>query len=83
MKAVRQLSGAVVLTLALSFTALAGNMDTPGVTQPPPPSDPLTGEVSVIGVTSSGTYSSEESGAVDSATEIALYLFGSIVSSAF
>jgi hypothetical protein len=36
MKNLRQLCMALVLTLSLSVVALAGQVDCPGVTQPPP-----------------------------------------------
>jgi hypothetical protein len=84
MRKLKQLCIATVLTLALSFTAFAGIMDTPGVTTPPPPTDQSTstGDMSTSDVTSDGT-SSGDMEATDSVTEITLYLFDSIVSSIF
>jgi hypothetical protein len=83
MRQLKQLCIAMVLTLALSFTAFAGIMDTPGVTTPPPTGQSTsTGDMSTSDVTSDGT-SSDDMEATDSVTEITLYLFDSIVSSIF
>jgi hypothetical protein len=83
MRKLKQLCIATVLTLALSFTAFAGIMDTPGVTTPPPiDQSTSTGDMSTSDVTSDGT-SSGDMKATDSVTEITLYLFDSIVSSIF
>ena len=46
MKNLRQLCGVVVLTLALTVSAFAGQIDCPGVVDPPPPPDATaTGQV--------------------------------------
>lgn len=82
MRKIKQLCIAAVLTLALSFNAFAGIMDTPGVTSPPPSQPSMTGDMHTPGVTASETLSSEAT-AIDSATELALYLFDSMMYSIF
>lgn len=83
MRKLKQLCIATVLTLALSFTTFAGNMDTPPfTTPPPPPQSSLTGDMSTPGVTASEA-SNSETAAIDSVRELALYLFDSMMSSVF
>jgi hypothetical protein len=82
MKTLKQFCITTVLTLALSSTALAGIIDTPGVTAPPPPSDPaVTGEMSTPGIVATDT-SGGETG-IDSVAALAEYLFSSMMSSVF
>jgi hypothetical protein len=83
MRKLKQLCIAAVLSLVLSFTTFAGDMQTPGITNPPPTDQSTsTGDMSTSDVTSDGT-SSGDMKATDSVTEITLYLFDSIVSSIF
>jgi hypothetical protein len=84
MRKLKQLCIATVLTLALSFTAFAGIMDTPGVTAPPPPPNQTkaTSNTETSDVTTSET-SNSETEATDSMSELALYLFDSMISSIF
>jgi hypothetical protein len=52
MKNFRQLCGVVVLTLALTVSAFAGQIDCPGVVDPPPsPDTTRTGQVGCPGLT--------------------------------
>jgi hypothetical protein len=52
MKNLRQLCGVVVLTLALTVSAFAGQIDCPGVVDPPPDTTPTaTGQVGCPGLT--------------------------------
>lgn len=74
MRKLKQLCIATVLTLALSFTAFAGDIQTPPVLPPPPDQPSMTGDMHTPAVTAS------EPSAMDSATELALYLFDSMYS---
>ena len=83
MRKLEQLCTATVLTLALSFTAFAGIMDTPAATSPPPTQQTsVPGSIDTPGVTLSETSNSEME-AKDSVTVLALYLFDSMMSSIF
>lgn len=86
MKNLRQLCAAVVLTLALVTSAVAGTIHT-GVTQPPPPAPQgviSTGSPSTQGNIHTGVTNQEsaegEATASDSVTEIALTLLQSVLS---
>ena len=59
MKNLRRLCAGLVLTLALAAPAFAGQVDCPGVTQPPP-----TEEATVAGEMPNGIDSSDTPGAV-------------------
>lgn len=51
MKNLRRLCAGLILTLALTSTAFAGQMDCPGVTStPPPPEAEVTGDMPTGGV---------------------------------
>jgi hypothetical protein len=79
MRKLKQLCIATVLTLSLSCIAFAGDMDTPGITPPPPPNQPsITGDMHTTGVTSET--SNSETTAIDSVTGLALYIFNSMTS---
>lgn len=83
MNKLEKLCAAIVLTLALSLTASAGIMDTPAVTSPPPSGQTsVTGNMETPPITSSET-SDSLTVATDSVTEIALYLFDSMMYSIF
>jgi hypothetical protein len=76
MKTLRRLCALLVLTLALSFSAFAGQIDT-GFTPPPPPSQAtVTGEIST-GVTGDMTTGVT---ATDPASDIFLSLLQSLLS---
>jgi hypothetical protein len=79
MKALRQLCVALVFTFALTLPALAGEITTMVV--PPQPAQAVTrqGEIQIPVVGQIDTGSSEAT-AADSATEIALNLFQSVLS---
>jgi len=81
MNRVRQFFAATILTLAITFTGFAGEMHT-GITNPPPTQPSATGEMGSPGATTSDT-STSETAAMDSVTDVALYLFDSIVHSVF
>ncbi len=80
MRALRQLSVALVLTLALAITAFAGEIQT-GITSPPPPPQTVTvaGEIQT-GVAGQEETDSGEATAADSVAEIALNLLQSVLS---
>ena len=84
MKHLRRLCAVVVLAMALSFSAFAGDILTPGATQPQPKQRSMT--TSVAAETSNGTSDSEPGdiltpGAVlDPVTEAALSLLQSLLS---
>jgi hypothetical protein len=61
MKNLRKLCMAFVLVLALSSAALAGTIDCPGVTQPPPPQEAVAGDMpnGVIGDIQNGVQSTD------------------------
>jgi hypothetical protein len=82
MRKLKQLCSATVLTLIFSFTAFAGDMQTPPFI--PPPLEPMsaTGSLTASGVTASGT-SSDDAIAMDSVTDIALFLLDSMMTSVF
>ena len=80
MRKLKQLCFATVLTLALSLTAFAGNMETPAVVPPPPPDHSLVTDTSDM--TTSET-SNSETGVINSVRELAMYLFDGMMSSVF
>ena len=80
----RQLCIAAVLTLTLSFTAFAGNIDTPGVIAPPPPPNQVTvTDDSLTPEATTNETSNSETAAMGSVTELGLYLLDSMVFSIF
>jgi hypothetical protein len=79
MKKLKQLCGATMLTLILSFTVFAGDMQTPPFIPPP---DPMISNIDAPAVTASRT-SSGDAVAMDSVTDIALFLFDSMMTSVF
>lgn len=85
MKHLRRLCAVVVLAMALSFSAFAGDILTPGATQPQPKQRSMT-TTSVAAATSNATSDSEPGdiltpGAVfDPVTEAALSLLQSLLS---
>jgi hypothetical protein len=83
MRKLKQLCTATAFALALSFTAFAGNMDTPTITSPPPLNQPMvTGSTDTTNVASSDT-SNSETVTTDSVKELTLYLFESMMFSVF
>ncbi|HKS28107.1 MAG TPA: hypothetical protein VJS44_09820 [Pyrinomonadaceae bacterium] len=73
MRKLKHLYMTAVLTLALSITAFGGDMQTPSVSSPPPPP-----QVTVIDCPIDET-SNNDVANKESVTEIALYLFDSMV----
>lgn len=82
MRKLKQLCTAIALTLALSCTAFAGNMDTPTVTSPPPIQPMVTDSINLNGVAPSETLNNETV-TIDSVKELALYLLDSMMFSVF
>ena len=80
MKTLRQLFVASVFTLALTISALAGEIHTTVTSSPPPAPQAATadGEIST-GVTGQTETGSGEVSATDSATEIALNLIQTVL----
>lgn len=76
MKTLRQLCLASMFTLALTMPAFAGEMETPKMLTPSPAQ--TAGEISTTIAGQMDTVNSEDI-AVDSATEIALNLFQSVL----
>jgi hypothetical protein len=79
MNKLNRLCTATVLTLALAFTAFAGDMQTPGITSTPPDQTTVTGIIDTPGVTTTDT-SDSETPVIGSVTDAALYLLDSIAS---
>jgi hypothetical protein len=79
MKTLRQLSVALVFTLALTIPALAGEMETGKTTPPPTTTATTAGEIHTT-VTGQEETGGSEAIATDSATEIALNLLQSVLS---
>jgi hypothetical protein len=83
MRTLKRLCVATALTLALSFTAFGGSIDTPGITsQPPAQKSSVTVETDTTGLLDSGT-TDDDAAAMDSVTGIALFLFDSMMTSVF
>lgn len=79
MKKLQQFCAAVALTLALTFTAFAGDMSTPGDVPPPPPPS-MTADTSGSNTTSTSATATSNVVAVDPVTEAALSLLQSVLS---
>lgn len=81
MKTFRQFLAAAVLTLVLSFSGLAGDIQFPGVTNSPSPQQSsVTGEISMPGATATGDMPTPGVTALDPVTEAALSLLQSLMS---
>ena len=78
MKTFRQFCAAVVLTLALVLSALAGEIGTPGAKAPPPQSS-MAGETQFPGAACTGDMSAPGVVALDPVTEAALSLLRSLL----
>lgn len=81
MRTLKELCVATALTLALSFTAFAGSIDTPGITSQPPAQKSSGTSDTDTGLSDSGT--SDDEVAMDSITGVALFLFDSMMTSVF
>lgn len=80
MKSLRKLFAVSVLTLVLTCSALAGEMDT-GIVQPPPqPSAATAGEMDTGLTATNETTFGDTSTGVNSAGEVALNLLRSVLS---
>jgi hypothetical protein len=80
MKSLKKVCAAVLLTLILSLTALAGDMSC-GITAPPPPpqsQSATTGDMSA-GIVSTGGAAGDEAMAFNPVTETALNLIQSLL----
>lgn len=77
MNTLRQLVVALVITLALTTSAFAGEMET-GRTAPPTPTTTRVGEIQ-IGITGQMDTVNSEAATADSATEIVLNLLQSVL----
>jgi hypothetical protein len=81
MKNFRQFFAVTALTLALSFSAFAGDIGFPGATSPvPQQQSSVTGEISFPGVTATGDMSTPGIVALDPVTEAALSLIQGLLS---
>ena len=81
MKTLRKLLAATVLTCALTFPAMAGDMST-GVTQTPPPratGDMSTGISATTGPTAAGDMGTGAASAIDPVSEIVLSLLQGVL----
>jgi len=74
MKNLRQFCAAIVITLVLTFSAFAGDINAPGVsTQPPPPPPPsATGEIGRSGILCTSGMTCSGAAALGPLTEITL-----------
>src|SRR5437588_6584475 len=79
MKNLRQFCAAVILTLALALSTLAGEMDFPGDVPPPPPPPSMMMDTSAPSVTSTSGTTTSDVTAVDPVTEAALSLLQSVL----
>lgn len=76
MKRIQRLIATFVLTLALAFSAVAGDMPTPGIVEPPPPpSTAVRGDMPCPGVEATSSTSG-----IDPVTEFTLSLLQSLLS---
>jgi hypothetical protein len=82
MKNLRQFCAAIVITLALTFSAFAGDINAPGIsTQPPPPPQPsATGKIGRSGVVCTSDMTCSGAVALDPLTEITLTMLESMLS---
>ena len=81
MKNLRQFCATLILTLALAFTAFAGEIGFPGSTNPPPKQQSsAAGDTQFPGATSTDDPSSTDMTALDPVTEAALGLLRSLLS---
>jgi hypothetical protein len=79
MEKLQRFSAAVLLTFALAWTALAGDIGTPGATAPAPQQSSVTGDIGTPGVTTTGQIPTPGVVALDPVTEAALNLFQSLL----
>lgn len=82
MKIVRQICAASILTLALSFSAFAGDIQFPSVTNKPPDQQQtsVTGEMQTPGATVAGQMDTPSASDAGSVAEIALTLMLNVFS---
>lgn len=81
MTTLRKFVATIVLTLAIAFSAFAGDMSAPGVTSPPPPPPAMTtSDIDIPDATSTGETSVPGEVTLDPVTEAALGLLQSILS---
>jgi hypothetical protein len=83
MKTFRQFIATAVLTLVLTFPAFAGEIQSPGVANPPPPpsqQSSVTGDMSCPGVASTGEIPGPGVVALDPVIGTALSLLQSVLS---
>ena len=59
MKLFSRFLAAVVLTLSLTFVAVAGDIQTPGEIPPPPPAESCTGDIQTPGVVAPDSVTTE------------------------
>jgi hypothetical protein len=79
----RQFFATAVLILVLTFPAFAGEIQSPGVINPPPPpsqQSSVTGDMSMPGATATGDILIPGAAELDPVTEAALSLLQSILS---
>lgn len=81
MKNLRQFCATLILTLALAFSASAGEIGFPGATNPPPPPEQssVAEETNLSGATSTGDIITTGLAALDPATAAALSLIRSLL----
>ena len=84
MKNLRQFCAAVILTLVLALSTLAGDMGFPGDVQPPPPPPSnqmaTTGDTDSSGITATSDTQTADVAAVDPVTEATLSLIQDMLS---
>lgn len=82
MKSLRRFCASSILVIVLAFSVFAGEISTPGIAAPPPPTtqSSVNTDVQTLGATANETSNSEMT-TMDSVTVFALYLLDSMMSS--
>ena len=80
MKKLKQFCAVTVLTLTLIFSALAGEMSSPGITSSSPEQSSAVGDIGMPGATAAGEILTPGLSELDPVTEAALSLLGSLLS---
>ncbi|HEY0319787.1 MAG TPA: hypothetical protein VGC66_02330 [Pyrinomonadaceae bacterium] len=80
MRKIRQLCAAAFLAMVLTTSAFAGDIQLPGITAPPPPSQTITGEIQLPSASVAGQMDMLLASDADTLREIALSLLAGALS---